>query len=85
MFNKKGRRNLTRAKRGGAPALSENQKPLRQLVVRDRYLLLMFLPVFIYYIVFCYLPMAGLTMAFQNFKMGSGFLGVFAVDWVGLR
>lgn len=61
------------------------KKTLRQLIARDKYLLLMFLPVFIYYIVFCYLPMAGLTMAFQNFKMGSGFVGVFTGEWVGLK
>ena len=61
------------------------KKTLGQLIARDKYLLLMFLPVFVYYIVFCYLPMAGLTMAFQNFKMGSGFAGVFTGEWVGLR
>ncbi|MGN1018748.1 MAG: sugar ABC transporter permease, partial [Aristaeellaceae bacterium] len=61
------------------------KKTLRQLVSRDRYLLLMFLPVFIFYIVFCYLPMAGLAMAFQDFKMGSGFVGVFTSQWVGLK
>ena len=63
----------------------EQRKPLGQLVKRDRHLLLMFLPVFIYYIVFCYLPMTGLVMAFQNFKMGSGFGGLFTSDWVGLK
>ena len=66
-------------------ALPGERKTLRQLAMRDRYLLLMFLPVFIYYIIFCYLLMAGLTMAFQDFKMGSGFLGVFTGEWVGLK
>ena len=61
------------------------KKTLRQLVSRDRHLMLMFLPVFIFYIVFCYLPMAGLAMAFQDFKMGSGFVGVFTSEWVGLK
>ena len=70
--------------KGERKALGE-KKTLRQLVLRDKYLLLMFLPVFIYYVVFCYLPMAGLTMAFQNFKMGSGFVGVFTGEWVGLK
>ena len=64
---------------------SNEHKTLGQLIKRDKYLLLMFLPIFIYYIVFCYLPMAGLTMAFQNFKMGSGFVGVFTGEWVGLK
>ena len=61
------------------------KKTLRQLVSRDRHLMLMFLPVFIFYIVFCYLPMAGLAMAFQDFKMGCGFVGVFTSEWVGLK
>ena len=61
------------------------KKTLRQLVRRDRQLMLMFLPVFLYYIIFCYLPMAGLAMAFEDFKMGSGFVGVFNSPWVGLK
>lgn len=61
------------------------KKSLGQLISRDRQLMLMFLPVFIWYIVFCYLPMAGLAMAFEDFKMGSGFAGVFSSPWVGLK
>ena len=67
------------------PMIQPGKKSLRQLVCRDRHLMLMFLPVFIYYIIFCYLPMIGLTMAFEEFKMGSGFVGVFNSPWVGLR
>ena len=40
------------------------KKTLRQLVSRDHQLMLMFLPVFLYYLIFCYLPMVGLAMAF---------------------
>ena len=61
------------------------RKSLGRLIVRDRQLLIMFFPVFVYYIVFCYLPMAGLVMAFENFKMGSGFAGLFRSPWVGLK
>ncbi len=61
------------------------RKSLRQLVLRDHQLMLMFLPVFLYYVIFCYLPMAGLAMAFEDFKMGSGFVGVFSSPWVGLK
>lgn len=56
-----------------------------ELIKRDRQLLLMFLPVFIFYIVFCYLPMAGLVMAFENFKMGTGFAGLWTSPWVGMK
>ena len=61
------------------------KKSVGRLIVRDRQLLIMFFPVFVYYIVFCYLPMAGLVMAFENFKMGSGFAGLFRSPWVGLK
>ena len=61
------------------------KKSLGQLISRDRQLILMFLPVFIWYIAFCYLPMVGLAMAFEDFKMGSGFAGVFSSPWVGLK
>ena len=66
-------------------AYQPGKKSLSQLFTRDRSLILMFLPVFIYYVVFCYLPMAGLAMAFEDFKMGSGFVGVFNSPWVGLK
>lgn len=65
----------------GAP----RKRSLRDTLYRERYLLLMFLPVFIYYIVFCYLPMVGLVMAFEDFKMGSGFAGIFTSKFVGLK
>lgn len=61
------------------------KKSLGQLIHRDKALILMFVPIFIYYIIFCYLPMAGLVMAFENFKIGSGFAGMFNSPWVGLQ
>lgn len=63
----------------------KKKRALRQTLYRERYLLLMFLPVAVYYIIFCYLPMAGLAMAFQNFKLGSGFAGLFTSEFVGLK
>jgi len=41
---------------------------------------LIYLPVFVYLIIFNYLPMFGIVMAFQNFKPTRGFLGS---EWVG--
>lgn len=61
------------------------KKSLGQLISRDKALILMFVPVFIYYVIFCYLPMAGLVMAFEDFKIGSGFAGMFTSPWVGLK
>lgn len=52
------------------------------LVARDKYLLLLFLPVFAYYVIFFYLPMPGILIAFKNFLPGSG---LFGGSWVGLK
>lgn len=49
---------------------------------RDKFLLMMFLPIFIYFIVFRYIPMTGLIIAFKNFKPGHG---IYYGDWVGLK
>ncbi len=43
-------------------------------LVRDKYLVLMVLPAIIYYIVFKYIPMGGLIMAFQDYSPGFGML-----------
>ena len=48
---------------------------------KNKMVYLMLLPVLAYFIVFCYLPMGGLVMAFQNYKIKLGFLGS---KWVGL-
>ncbi|SFE35767.1 putative aldouronate transport system permease protein [Paenibacillus algorifonticola] len=55
---------------------------LIRLVKRDKYLLLMFSPIFIYYLVIMYFPMPGVIMAFKNFTPGKG---IFSGDWVGLK
>jgi len=41
---------------------------------------LIYLPIFVYLIIFNYLPMAGIVMAFQDFKPARGFWGS---EWVG--
>ncbi len=55
---------------------------LLKRIKKDRYLILLFLPVFIWYIIFCYLPMPGAVIAFKAFLPGGG---IFAGDWVGLK
>ncbi len=57
----------------------------RKNVKRDKYLLLMFAPVLIYYLIFAYLPMTGLVMAFTQFKAGSGMMGLYTGTFVGLK
>ena len=43
---------------------------------------LLALPTFIYLLLFCYAPMFGVVLAFQNFNIGKGFFGS---EFVGLR
>lgn len=60
------------------------RKGALQLIWRDRYLYLILLPVLIHLFIFSYLPMYGLVIAFQNYKIGSpmiAFNGM--VEWVG--
>ena len=51
---------------------------------RNRYLYLMLLPVVSYYIIFCYLPMYGAFMAFQDYNLAKGVLGSPFADQNGL-
>lgn len=59
-----------------------NKTPLIKLIRRDKLLLLMFVPVFLYYVIFCYMPMSGIIMAFKNFTPGNG---IFGGEWVGMQ
>jgi len=55
---------------------------LRHRIWAARYLYLMFLPVFLYYVIFRYGPMLGLTIAFKDFN---AFLGFDKSPWVGFK
>jgi putative aldouronate transport system permease protein len=57
-------------------------EPLGKHVRRYRYLYLMILPALVWLIIFRYLPIYGVTMAFQNFSLNRGFFGS---PWVGLK
>ena len=48
----------------------------------NRYLYLLLAPCVVYFLVFCYAPMGGLVIAFQDFKYSKGILGS---PWVGLE
>ena len=58
----------------------------RQMLVRDftryKYLYMMAIPVLLYFIIFKYLPMYGVVVAFKNFSPGKGIMGS---PWVGLK
>jgi len=50
--------------------------------VRNKALYLMFIPVLIYFIIFCYGPMYGILMAFQDYSPQKGIL---ESEWVGFE
>lgn len=54
----------------------------RKEVLRDRYLYLLLLPALIFMILFRYLPMGGITIAFKDYSFRKGVLGS---EWVGLK
>lgn len=42
----------------------------------------MAIPVILYYLIFCYLPMGGIVIAFKQYEIAKG---IFASEWVGLK
>lgn len=51
-------------------------------ILRDRQLYIMLIPFVLYYILFLYMPMYGLQIAFKDYKP---FVGVVGSKWVGLK
>ena len=68
---------MKRKKRKSATALCGWQKRLRN----DWILYAMLLPILLWYLIFCYLPMGGITLAFRNYRYD---MGLWRSPWVGL-
>ncbi|SDC63702.1 putative aldouronate transport system permease protein [Paenibacillus sp. UNCCL117] len=49
---------------------------------RSKYLLLLFLPTLLYYILFKYVPMFGIIVSFKDYNL---FKGIWESSWVGLK
>lgn len=59
------------------------KRRLQRLRQNVPYLVMIFIPI-VYFILFCYWPMFGISMAFQDYKIGAPFLGG-NTKWVGLK
>lgn len=51
-------------------------------ISRNKILYLLILPIILWYIIFCYVPMGGILMSFQQFNPAKGILGS---KWIGLQ
>ena len=61
---------------------SPRQGSFRKRIYRDRHLILMSIPAVAFYLIFSYIPMTGIVIAFKNFQPG---LGLYTGDWVGMK
>lgn len=49
---------------------------------KNKVLYILLIPIILYFIIFSYIPMVGILMAFQDFNPGKG---IFGSQWVGLK
>lgn len=61
---------------------STRKKGLRKAISQYWEIYLLFLPVLVWFIIFCYVPMGGLVIAFKKF---SPLTGIFDSPWVGIN
>ncbi len=57
-----------------------HQKGFLREIIKNRVLYLMFCPVILYYVVFAYLPMTGIVVAFKSFNYRQG---IYKSPWIG--
>lgn len=67
--------------------ISDLQRPrmgarIKKELSRNHILYIMTIPILLYFILFCYLPMFGLVIAFKDYSVAKG---VFASPWVGFK
>lgn len=56
------------------------KNPLLRSIIKNRYIYLMLLPVVVFYVIFSYVPMYGIVLAWKNYRHTMGILGS---PWVG--
>ena len=70
---------LVTTKNAGASPAKKGSKLLKE-VYASRYLYLLMLPAIVLYIIFCYVPMYGITLAFKEYNAA---LGIMGSPWIG--
>ena len=67
----------TAAPRKPLGSLESRRQRLLRILTKKKYLYLMMVPVLAWYIIFAYLPMYGIVLAFQDFRFSMGFASPF--------
>ena len=65
--------------------IAQRNNPFRKFgrkVSQSKYLIFMILPAVVFYIIFCYLPMYGIVLAFKSFNPIQGIIGS---PWIGFN
>ncbi|MFC0214639.1 ABC transporter permease [Paenibacillus chartarius] len=62
--------------------IGKTESPLLKRLIRNRYMYIMILPGLLYFLIFKYIPMFGLIIAFQEYVPYQGFFGS---EWVGFQ
>ena len=60
----------------------EKRKGFAKLFARDKYLLILFIPCFLYFIIFKYIPMFGVVIAFEDY---TPYIGFIKSEWIGFQ
>lgn len=70
------------AKKEQTLAISQQKQSFSKMIRKNKYYFLMALPAVISTFIFCYIPMYGVLIAFQDYHVGDSILGG---EWVGLK
>jgi putative aldouronate transport system permease protein len=66
--------------------MKQRKEPIIKRIKRDKWPLVMLAPTIVLLFLFSYLPIYGVVIAFQNYKIGNNILSFGgATDWVGLK
>ena len=65
--------------------IPSKKKSFFEVFWHQRYLQLFALVGIVYLIIFNYIPMVGIVMAFKQYRISTGFLGIFTSEWIGFK
>ena len=73
------------AKQNNSMVTKLKQSKIVESLNKHKYLHMLAIPCIIYFIVFKYLPMYGIIVAFKDYKGMGGFWGIIDSEWVGIK